>query len=136
MNGPLGETDFALALLAKNIPTLWHKDELRQLAMRVKNTGSVALSSVGSDFSNAGKYAIRLSYRWVEADSSVPLSGFDNRTALPAAVKQNAEIKLNMEIKAPSRPGKYWLEIEAVQELVAWFKDKGCPGLRIEAQVK
>jgi hypothetical protein len=41
-----------------------------------------------------------------------------------------------MDIKAPSRPGKYRLEIEAVQELVAWFKDKGCPGIKIEAEVR
>ena len=104
--------------------------------MRAKNTGSVALSSVGSDFNNAGKYAIRLSYRWVEADNSVPLSGFNNRTALTAAVKPGAEIKMNMEIKAPSIPGKYWLEIEALQELVAWFKDKGSKGIRIEVEVR
>ncbi len=73
---------------------------------------------------------------WLAADSSAPLSGFNTRTALPAAVKPGAEIKLNMGIKAPSRPGKYWLEIEAVQELVAWFKDKGSPGIRIEVEVQ
>lgn len=136
MKGPLGEKDFALELSAEKVPILWHKDELRQLAMRVKNKGSVTLSSVGSDFNNPGKYAIRLSYRWVEADSSVPLSGFDNRTALTAAVEPSAEITMNMGIEAPSRPGKYWLEIEAVQELVAWFKDKGSTGIRIEVEVR
>jgi hypothetical protein len=102
----------------------------------VKNNGNVTLSSAGSDFNDHGKYSISLSYRWVEAESSVPLSGFDTRTALPAAVKPNAEITMKMGIKAPSRPGKYWLEIEAVQELVAWFKDKGSPGIRIEVEVR
>jgi hypothetical protein len=137
MNGPLGEADFALDLLAKNVPTQWQKNELRQCTLRVKNNGNVTLSSAGSDFNILGKYAIRLSYRWVEVDSSVPpLSGFDTRTALPVAVKPNAEITMKMGIKAPSKLGKYWLEIEAVQESVAWFKDKGSPGIRIEVAVK
>jgi hypothetical protein len=43
---------------------------------------------------------------------------------------------MNMAIQAPSTPGTYWLEIEAVQEFAAWFKDKGSPGIRMEAEVK
>jgi hypothetical protein len=137
MNGPLGEADFALELSAKNVPTQWQKNESKQCALRVKNNGNVTLSSIGSDFKEPGKYAIRLSYRWVVAGSSVQsLPGFDNRTALPAAIKPKAEITMKMEIKAPSKPGKYWLEIEAVQELVAWFKDRGSPGIRIKVEVQ
>jgi hypothetical protein len=136
MNGPLGKADFALRLSAAKIPNRWQKNELRQCTLRVKNKGYVTLSSAGSDFNDPGKYAIRLAYRWVEFGNLAPLSGFDNRTALPVALKPGAEITMNMEIKAPSRPGKYWLEIEAVQELVAWFKDKGSPGIRIEVQVR
>ncbi len=136
MNGPLGKSDFALALSAEEIPNQWQKNELRKCSLRVKNNGNIILSSAGSDLNCPAKYAIHLSYRWVEADSSAPLSGFDTRTALPVAVKPKAEIIMNMEIKAPSRPGKYRLEIEAVQELVAWFKDKGCPGLRIAVEVR
>jgi len=134
MNGPLG--DFALKLSPEKVAILWQKNELRQCTLRVKNRGKIALSSAGIDFNDPGKYSIRLAYRWVDADSSLPLSKFDdNRTELPVAIKPGAEITMNMEIKAPSRPGKYWLEIEAVQELVAWFKDKGSPGIRIEGQV-
>jgi len=60
----------------------------------------------------------------------------ENRTTLPVAIKPSAEITMKMEIKAPSMPGRYWMEIEAVQELVAWFKDKGSPGIRIKGDVK
>ena len=137
MNGPLGEEDFALKVSAEKVSIQWQKNELRQCTLRVKNNGKVTLSGIGGFFSDPGKYAIRLSYRWVEAASSVPLSEFDdNRTALPVAVEPGDEITMRMDIKAPSRPGKYRLEIEAVQELVAWFKDKGCPGIKIEAEVR
>lgn len=55
---------------------------------------------------------------------------------ISVGVTANAEITMAMEIAAPARPGKYWLEIEAVQELVAWFKDKGSPGIRIGVDVR
>jgi len=136
MYGPLGDKDFTLKLSAKSVPTQWQRNELKQCTLRVKNNGNVTLSSVGSDFKDPGKYAIRLAYRWVDAGRSVPSAFDDNRTALPAVVKPSAEITMKMEIKAPSMPGRYWLEIEAVQELVAWFKDKGSPGIRIEVNVR
>jgi hypothetical protein len=137
MKGPLEDTNFALKLSAENIPSQWQKNEMRQCTIRIKNNGNIALSSVGSDFNDTGKYAIRLSYRWVENGSSVQsLDGFDNRSALPEGIKPNSEITMNLDIKAPSNPGEYWLEIEAVQELVAWFKDKGCSGIRMEEEVK
>ena len=136
MNGPLGERGFALKLSAENVPAEWKRDELRLCRIRVKNNGNVTLAGIGNDFKDPGKYAIHLSYRWVEARSLVPLSGFDIRTDLYPAVKPNAEITMYMGIKAPSKPGTYWLEIEAVQELVAWFKDKGYPGIRVETEVK
>lgn len=136
MSAPLGDADFALQLSATEVPVRWQKNEMKQCTVRVKNNGKVILSSVGGDFNNPGKYAIRLSYRWVDAGNSGPLSGFDNRTALPVVIKPVEEITMNMIIKAPSIPGKYWLEIEAVQELVAWFKDKGFPGIRIQVDVR
>ena len=137
MSAPLGDADFALQLLAEEVPVQWQKDQLKQCTLRVKNNGKVILSGIGNDFNDPGKYAVRLSYRWVDDGSSAPpLSGFDNRTALPEVVKPNEEITMNMIIKAPSIPGKYWLEIEAVQELVAWFKDKGSPGIRIVVDVR
>lgn len=130
MNEPLVETGFALDLSAEEVPLRWQMNERRQCTLKVKNNGIFTLSG-------NGKYPIRLSYRWIETDRSVTsvVPGFDTRTALPAAVKPNAEVALNIWIDAPSMPGKYWLEIEAVQELVAWFKDKGSPGMRVEADV-
>lgn len=136
MSSPLENANFAVHLSAEEVPFQWRKSEMRQCTLRVKNNGKVILSSVGNDFNNPGKYAIRLSSRWVDAGSAVPLSEFENRTSLPRMIKPSEEITMNMIINAPSKPGKYWLEIEAIQEWVAWFKDKGCPGIRINVDVR
>jgi len=136
MNAPLEDADFALRLSAEEVPAQWQKDQSKRCALRVKNNGKVILSGAGHDFNNPDQYAIRLSSRWVDAGSLAPLSGFDNRIALPEVVKPDEEITINMIIKAPSTPGKYWLEIEALQESVAWFKDKGSPGIRVLVDVR
>jgi hypothetical protein len=137
MQGPLGDQDYALQISAKKIPTQWQANESRPCVLHVKNHGNATLSSFGSDFDHAPKYGVHLSYRWVEMnESKAPLVGFDNRTVLPAPVSPGDKITLDMPVQAPSKPGQYRLEIEAVQELVAWFKSKGQPGLQIEVEVK
>jgi hypothetical protein len=95
------------------------------------------LSEVSSDFNEPSNYPVRLSYRWVKAGSvAAPLAGFDTRTPLPEALWPGKDMAVTMEIQSPPTPGKYWLEIEAVQELVAWFKEKGHPGIRFEVEVR
>ena len=136
MNAPLLDGDFALGLTAKGIPSQWVRGTEKQCVIHLRNNGDVALSGVGGEARDIGIYAVRLSYRWVGAGSLVrPLDGFDNRTPLPALLGSKTEMTLNMAITAPQKPGRYWLEIEAVQDMVAWFKDKGCPGIRIAVEV-
>jgi hypothetical protein len=136
MDGPLGEKGYALDLSAEKVPTQWQKNELKQCAIRMKNNGNVGLSSLSSDLGDISKFAVRMSYRWTKEGPVQSFAGFDTRTELPGAIKPNAVITMNMAIQAPSTPGTYWLEIEAVQEFAAWFKDKGSPGIRMEAEVK
>jgi hypothetical protein len=137
MNAPLLAGEFALQLSANDIPPTWKSETGIRCKIRIRNKADVALSSVGGDTDDPGRYAIRLSYRWVENGRKIgSLDGFDSRTPLPTLLRPNEEMTLKMAIKAPPKPGRYSLEIEAVQELVAWFKDKGCPGIRIAVEVK
>ena len=108
MAGPLADADFAFSLAAEDVPARWKKNEVKRCALRGRNNGGGTLSGMGNEFDESGKYAVRLSYRWVEVGRSVEsLAGFDNRTGLPEAVKPKAEITMAMEIAAPGRPGKY-----------------------------
>ena len=121
-------SDFALELSLLGIPDNWEINETRECQLRVINKGSVTLTSIGADFKNPHKYAVKLSYRWVRInDSDIP--GFENRILFPSAVQR--ELTFYTPITAPSKSGSYYLEIEAVQDDVAWFKDKGFPGVRV-----
>lgn len=68
----------------------------------MKNNGGATLSGMGSEFDEPAKYAVRLSYRWVEVGRSVEsLFGFANRTDLPAEVKSKAEITVASLVACP-----------------------------------
>ena len=49
----------------------------------------------------------------------------DGRAPLPVLLSPNNSVDLNLEITAPPRPGRYLLELDVVQEGVAWFRRQG-----------
>lgn len=62
---------------------------------------------------------------------------FDNnpRTYLEAPVEPGKQATLPLAIQAPSRPGRYFIELAMIQENVAWFESMGGQTLRIPLQV-
>jgi hypothetical protein len=59
----------------------------------------------------------------------------DTRTELTHDLKPGEEIALSITVTAPAEPGDYLLELDMVQEHVAWFKDKGSPTCRVPVHV-
>jgi SAM-dependent methyltransferase len=58
-----------------------------------------------------------------------------SRMYLPPLVPPGGEFVGAFPLNAPSAPGRYLLEIDVVQELVAWFKDKGSQSVRVPCTV-
>lgn len=75
----------------------------------------------------SGRFEIRLSYRWINTATNQPLKGFDNRRQMPHDIAPKDDAEIPMTIKAPEKPGHYLLQFDLVQELVAWFHDRGSP---------
>jgi SAM-dependent methyltransferase len=59
----------------------------------------------------------------------------DGRADLMGNLKPSEEITLSLTVTAPVEPGDYILELEMVQEHVAWFKDKGSPTCCVPVRV-
>lgn len=120
-------------------PTFYRVEwgELRLPSVAVAGTtlhGSVTLRDGGSgrwiSFSDAerttrGRGAIRLGYRWLAADSDRLVSDYADRVDLPHTLAPGETATLPLEVRAPSAPGRYRLQIDLVQELVTWFADAG-----------
>ncbi|HQV72691.1 MAG: hypothetical protein WAR01_01390 [Dokdonella sp.] len=78
---------------------------------------------------------IRFSWRFVSADSGVPVStDWATRSELRKDVPAHAREQLRLLIDAPIAPGRYRLEMTLLQENVAWFHERGMPIAR-SAQV-
>jgi len=69
---------------------------------------------------STGRNGIYLSYHWLDLDArSVVHDGL--RTGLVPRLPGGAENKYVAQVLAPSKAGRYVLQVSLVQELVAWF---------------
>ena len=79
---------------------------------------------------------MRLAYRWWKTsdDKTAPSYTIDRGDFLrPVAPGDSAAI--TVAVTAPAEPGSYRLQLDLVQEMVAWFEDKGAPRLVIPVRV-
>ena len=75
-----------------------------------------------------GAFAVRLVHRWRPRDGPPPL--FEPpRVDLPAPLEPGAWLTLRVPVIAP-RAGDWVLELGLVQEMVAWFEEKGASTLQ------
>jgi hypothetical protein len=60
----------------------------------------------------------------------------DGRAPLPRDLGPGEELELSMVVNAPRDPGDYLLEVDLLQEGVAWFGDKGSPTVTLPVRVE
>ncbi|MEX0868468.1 MAG: hypothetical protein WD011_02240, partial [Nitriliruptoraceae bacterium] len=77
---------------------------------------------------------IALGNHWLTCQGEILIWG-DGRTPLPASVPPGATATLKLQVRAPSDPGEYLLEIDLVEEGLAWFKERGSPAAIVPAIV-
>ncbi|HVV08957.1 class I SAM-dependent methyltransferase [Amycolatopsis sp.] len=59
----------------------------------------------------------------------------DGRTELPRTVAPGESLELELIVRAPAEPGRYELELDLVEEFVAWWSEHGSPTARIAVTV-
>jgi ubiquinone/menaquinone biosynthesis C-methylase UbiE len=80
------------------------------------------------------QYPFRLGNHWLTSQGEMKRIN-DTRAELTQDLEPGEEVTLSLTVTAPSVPGDYLLELDMVQEHVAWFKDKGSPTCRIQVRV-
>jgi SAM-dependent methyltransferase len=81
-----------------------------------------------------GPFPIRLGNHWLSPDGKMHVKD-DGRTRLPSGLLPGQKLTVELQIKAPEIPGIYLLELDVVQEGVAWFKDMGSKTCVLEVNV-
>jgi hypothetical protein len=129
---PLPDSAFKASISAVNPPQTISAGQQATLQVKLKNNGDVSWPAVGD---SDGKYQVKLGNHWLDQNGK-PVVVDDGRTPLPADLKPGTEIELPLTVIAPTKPGSYILELDIVQENVAWSQDKGNTTFKTKIAVK
>jgi len=87
------------------------------------------------NWSSGSTPPVFVSYHWLDSDRRVV--EFDGmRTPLPRTVRPEESCRASVRVRTPDRAGRCFLEIDLVEEGVAWFSAAGAPVLRIPVVLK
>jgi len=112
------------AVISATLPARLAPGERFTLEARVRNAGPVAWPGPEK---GAAVGRIRFGNHWWKTNGDI-LSMDDGRVDLPR-LAPGEEATVPLEIRAPFRPGTFRLELDVVQEGIAWFAWKGSPAL-------
>lgn len=119
-------------------PTTGQPGETVQLLVSFRNAGSENWPDpeTADPVSGRPAGAVRLGWRWWWGEQEELISDYSGRVDLPVPVRPGDSITLPVEVSLPEQPGAYSLQIDLVQELVAWFEKRGADRLLVPVTVE
>ena len=117
-------------------PVKLRAGEKAVVQVKIKNVSNVQWWARGAQFNTStdSKFIVAAADRWLKADGSL-LTNMDGRYGITKDLKPGEEDEVPLTVTAPATPGDYTLEVDVVQEAVAWFSDKGSPTAKIKITV-
>ena len=102
--------------------------EVVEIPVNVKNISNETWPAAN------GANSVFLSYHWLDRTGKMIVKE-GNRTILPNDIAPGSLVKMQAKVTAPDQPGSYILQFTMLQELVAWFHEKGAKTLDIPVTV-
>ena len=132
----LPDDGFKAEISAPDAPAKLRPGQKVTLQVRVKNASGVQWYARGGaiNMNPDNKFYLSAANRWLDAGGTL-VTNTDGRYGLPRDLKPGEEITVPLLITAPQKPGDYILELDLVQEQVAWFREKGSPAPRFPVKV-
>lgn len=136
--GPLPDNGFKALITLQDPPAKLRTGQKQTIQMKVKNASDVIWYARGAEVNNApsNKFYLAVADRWLKAEGEKLVTDMDGRHGLPRDLKPGEETEVPLLITAPKDPGDYILELDLVQEQVAWFHDKGSATARVKIKVE
>lgn len=117
-----------------SVPREWETLQTQAVSVTVRNQSpTVWLDPKHSHPSQTGHNAIRLTYCWRPSSAA---HCRQDRADLAAPLPPGDAAPLTIVVRAPEEPGRYVLEMELVEEFVAYFRDAGGATLATETIVR
>lgn len=134
----LPDNGFKAIISVADAPARLRTGQKEAIQVNIKNASDVVWYVRGAAVNNASsnKFYLAVANRWLKAEGEKLVTDMDGRYGLPRDLKPGEETKVPLLITAPKEPGDYILELDLVQEQVAWFHDKGSGTARIKIQVE
>ena len=129
---PLPAGAFNAQLSVTESPAVLKSGERTAIYVKIKNTSDSTWQALGR---SDGAFAIKLGNHWFN-EQGVMVVQDDARASLLFDLPPGQELELPITVTAPREPGRYFLELDMVQELVAWFGSHGSKTLRLEVTVE
>lgn len=134
--GPLPDSGFKAQITAADPPERLRVGQVAIINIKVKNASDVIWYQRGGATSDRtdNKFYIAAGNRWLDKDGKLT-SETEGHNGIPKDLKPGEEIEMALQITAPSQPGEWTMQLDMVQEQVAWFSEKGSPVTNIKLQV-
>ena len=134
--GPLPDRGFKAQITLLNLPAKLRTGQKETITLRIKNASDVMWWLRGGETNTAtdNKFYIAAGNRWLDKDGK-RTSEMEGHNAIPKDLRPGEETEMTLQITAPQQPGEYTLEVDMVQEQIAWFGDKGSPTARAKVTV-
>jgi hypothetical protein len=121
-DAPLPDSAFRAGITSSRSTIEIRRGSAFALPVILKNDGNVRWPAL-TDHKD-GKYLIQFAYRIVNTGMKAD-SDFTNRIPLPYDLAPGESYTFKFRVSAPYERGDYYLEFDAVQECVSWFRHKG-----------
>jgi hypothetical protein len=125
--GPLADDGFRASLRWAETPASGVRAGTNfSVRLFVRNDSRATWPALGGA---GGRFRLFVGNHWLDASGRVVVND-DARAALPFDLAPGAEVETTLNVKAPRAAGEYFLEVDLVQESVAWFAAKDSQTLR------
>lgn len=134
--GPLPDKGFKAQITMPDAALKLRAGQKETITVKVKNASDVTWWQRGGETSDRtdNKFYIALGNRWLDKDGK-RTSDTEGHNGIPRDLKPGEEVEIPLLITAPKEPGEYTIELDMVQEAVAWFAEKGSAPTKVKVTV-
>lgn len=127
ISGPLPDSAFRARIRPHESSMTARAGFPTMVRVTIKNLGDVAWPRLGA--------GVLLGARWLD-EAGALVADAEGRSSLPGDLGPGEEVESYLAVNTPTRPGDYVLELDMIQETVAWFQDRGSETAKVRVEVR
>lgn len=135
--GALPDGGFKAEVTIAEPPTKLRTGQKETITIKIKNLGDVAWLRRGGDINDRAdnKFYLAAGNHWLDKDGKPVADSEEGHNGIPKDLKPGESTEMSLLITAPKTPGEYFMELDMVQEGVAWFGEKGSATTKVKVTV-